>query len=207
MAKKIDTPEAILRGPECISCFDNITAHANGVFGTFEVQSNELFEDFHKKAALSLAETAKKTDETVQEHFRKQEIKEDAARTEHFEKESAKQEDRSNGFEKRVIDMLKYFMIIIGSATLLGLSIVGITWLEVQSKASKKDVPTMPMIQALTDLGNDYNKSVYVRKDVIKADTSAYFWFRMNAYGEYILPRSGKKVWYKDYEPFKSEKK
>ena len=189
MAKKLELPEDKIGIPECINCLNRITDHVNGVMGSFEVSSNELFEDFHKKAAISLEETAARTDKTVQEHFRKQELKEDIARSEHFEKESAKQEERSISFEKKVIDMLKYFMIIIGGATLIGVSVVGITWLEVQSKANKDDVPTMTEIQALTDLGDQYNRSVFVKKTEIKADTSAYYWFRENSYGKYSLRR------------------
>ena len=189
MAKKIEIPVDDYRIPECVNCLTRITDHVNGVMGSFEVASSELFEDFNKKAAESLKETALKTDRTVQDHFRRQEIKEDIARSEHFEKESAKQEDRSISFEEKVIDMLKYFMIIIGGATLIGVSVVGITWLEVQSKANKDDVPTMTEIQALTDLGDQYNRSVFVKKTEIKADTSAYYWFRENSYGKYSLRR------------------
>ena len=54
--KENELKKEILNYPECIACFQNITDHANGVYGTFEVQSNEHFEkwtaryaDFEKK--------------------------------------------------------------------------------------------------------------------------------------------------------------
>ena len=172
MVKKIDTPEAILRDPECISCFDNITAHANGVFGTFEVQSNELFEDFHKKAAISLAETAKKTDLTVQEHFRKQELKEDAAMSEHFEKQALKYDN----FEKKVFDLIWKVFIFFGAVAIIACSIVGITWVIVQKKADSDKVFLLEEARQLEKLRASYMDSRYVIQPNQTIDSFNYKW-------------------------------
>jgi len=50
-------------------------------------------------------------------------------------------------------------------------------------KADKKEVPTMNEIRMLRELGDEYNRSVFVRKPYVNADTSAYYWSKKNIYG------------------------
>jgi hypothetical protein len=50
-------------------------------------------------------------------------------------------------------------------------------------KANKKDVPTMNEIRMLRELGDQYNRSIFVKKEKVTADTSAYFWSKKNIYG------------------------
>jgi hypothetical protein len=171
-ANEIEEPKDILNLPECIKCFDRITSHANGVFGTFEVQSGELFEDFHKKAALSLAETARKTNETVQDHFRKQEIKEDAAMSEHFEKQAFKYDN----FEKKVFDLIWKVFIFFGAVALIACSIVGITWVVVQNKADNDKVFLLEEAKQLEKLRASYMDSRYEIKPNQTIDSFNYQW-------------------------------
>lgn len=187
MAKKLELvfDERI---PECIDCFERITNHANGVFGTFEVQSNELFEDFHKKAAASLAETAIKTDRTVHEHFRKQEMKEDAAMSKHFEKQSVKYDN----FEKKVLELIwKVLSFIIGVIVLCS-GIVAYTWITVQTKADSDRVFLLDEAKQLEKLRNSYMDDRYVIKPMQTIDSFNYRWLVESIF-EHNL-RGGSKV-------------
>jgi hypothetical protein len=178
-----------LRMPECIECFSRITNHANGVFGTFEVQSNELFQDFHKKAADSLAETAKKTDRTVQEHFRKQEMKEDAAMSEHFEKQSVKYDN----FEKKVLGLIWKVLGFIMGIILLCSGIVGYTWITVQNKADDDKVFLLEEAKQLEKLRASYMDSRYVINPNQTIDSYNYQWLVESIF-EHNLRGGGKTV-------------
>lgn len=108
----------------------------------------------------------------------------------HFEKMDEKTENKFNSFEKKVFGLLIYFLSGIGFVILLCAGVVGLTWVQVQNKADKDNVPTITEIQALNQLGDQYNQSVFVKKSVVTADTSAYYFARKNIYGEYSIMRS-----------------
>lgn len=55
---------------------------------------------------------------------------------------------------------------------------------QINTKADKADVPTMNEVRMLNELGDEYNRDVFVRKDKITGDTSAYYWSKINIYGQ-----------------------
>lgn len=81
--------------------------------------------------------------------------------------------------------------IVLGVTFSLG-AVVGFTWNEVSSKADRSEVFTMNEIKMLRELGDQYNKAIFVMKDTIKSDTTAYWYARKNIYGNEL--RSAEKV-------------
>jgi len=81
--------------------------------------------------------------------------------------------------------------IVLGVTFSLG-AVVGFTWNEVSSKANRDEVFTMNEIKMLRELGDQYNKAVFVMKDTIKNDTTAYWYARKNIYGNEL--RSANKI-------------
>lgn len=180
MAKKLEFPEDKIGIPECINCFSRITDHVNGVMGSFEVASSELFEDFHKKAAVSLEETALRTDRTVQEHFRRQELKEDAAMSEHFEKQSLKYDE----FEKKVFGLIWKVFAFFGAVAVVASGVVGATWVSNQQKADKKDVLYLNTAKNLFELNGKYNDQRFLLKPGETIDKYNYMWYIETTFGD-----------------------
>lgn len=142
-----------------------------------------------EKCAECLAEISQKS-ETVLNNFETQ-FKHrlhtfDENSTTHFKEQSEKYDK----FEEKVINMVKYFMLGISAVIFICSTIVGITWISVQSKIDKADALTKNEARALRELGDDYNKKIFVQKDEIKADTTAYYYFKKNVFGDYSITRS-----------------
>lgn len=73
--------------------------------------------------------------------------------------------------------------IVLGVTFMLG-AVVGFTWNEVRNKANRTEVFTMNEMKMLRELGDKYNKAVYVQKQyIIPNDTTAYWYARKNIYG------------------------
>ena len=174
-----------LRTPECM---DRITAHVNGVMGSFEVASNELFQEFHNKSEASLEETAKRTDLIVQEHFRKQEVKEDAAMSEHFEKQSVKYDN----FEKKVYGLLWKVLAVVFGIIILCSGIVAATWVTVQSKADKTEVLLLNEAKQLEKLRSSYMDDRFVKNPKMTVDQYNYQWLVESIFEKNL--RSGNKI-------------
>lgn len=87
----------------------------------------------------------------------------------------------------KMINMVKWWIGVSLTLTLALAGGFGVYAFKIESlnndKANKKDVPTLNEIRMLRDLGDQYNRSVFVKKQNINADTSAYFWSKKNIYG------------------------
>jgi hypothetical protein len=68
---------------------------------------------------------------------------------------------------------------------------------DIEAKPSKKEVPTMTEFMQITELGIEYNAHVYVRKEFVTVDTSAYFYAKRNIYGDQSILRGEKQKFYK----------
>jgi len=94
----------------------------------------------------------------------------------------------------KMISMVKWWIGVSLALTLALAGGFGIYAFKIESlnndKANKADVPTLNEIKMLRDLGDQYNRSIFVRKSVITSDTSAYFWSKKNIYGSEL--RGGK---------------
>lgn len=141
-----------------------------------------------EKCAECLDEISKKSEQVldgIQDQFRHKLAAFDDKSTIHF----AEQAIKYDKFENKVIDMIKYFMLGISAIILICATIVGITWQESESKIDKKDAVTKNEARALRELGDDYYRKIFVVKEYITADTSAYYYFKKNAYGDYSILR------------------
>jgi len=173
MANKI-TPE-VLRTPECVECFENINTHANYVFGMFEVKSSELME---------------KQENEFTKHLKKQDVK--------YDEFLLRAEKRDYWRSGATLLILTLFASVISYNFIQQKSIENkINVINIE-KADKKEVPTMNEIRMLRDLGDQYNKSIFVRKENVNSDTSAYFWSKINIYGSEL--RGAKQYYKEDYE-------
>jgi len=174
MADKKILPE-VLRSPECIDCFENINTHANYVFGMFEVKSAEAME---------------KQDEAFTKHLKVQDAKYDV-----FLERADKRDSRRSGANMLILGL---FASVIAYSYVQQRELENTVIKINNEKADRKEVPTMNDIKQLRDLGDQYNRSVFVRKEIVSSDTSAYFWSKKNIYGSELR---GAKKWYKeDYD-------
>jgi len=141
-----------------------------------------------EQCAECLDEISKKSEkvlEGIEHQFKHKLAAFDDKSTMHF----AEQAIKYDKFENKVIDMIKYFMLGISAIILICASIVGATYLKVESKMDKKDAITKNEARALRELGDDYYRKIFVIKEYITADTSAYYYFKKNAYGDYSILR------------------
>lgn len=170
----------VLRTPECIECFENINTHANYVFGMFEVNSAELM---------------KKQESKFSEHLEIQDQK--------YDKFLSRAEKRDYWRSGATLLILTLFASVISyNFVQQGQIEQKINQISVE-KADKKEVPTLNEIKMLRDLGDQYNRSIYVRKENVNSDTSAYYWSKVNIYGSEL--RGSKKYYKEEYEKVKNE--
>lgn len=105
---------------------------------------------------------------------------------EFFEQQARKYNEFLDRSDKRENRKLNYNVLILGLfAMVIGYSYIKQDKLEdeILLKANKKEVPTLNEIKQLRDLGDQYNRSVFVKKYKITTDTSAYYWSKKNIYG------------------------
>ncbi len=166
MAKKFEINNTGLRKPECIECFDVLIGHANGVFGSFEIAAADALAEFNLSATESLRETASRTDRTVQEHFKKQEIKEDEARDAHFEKQEAKYDNLEKKLWGLMTLAFKFFFAVI----MICAAVVAATWITVQTKANTDEVVRINTFKDIMTISSSYNDQRFVIRPDQKFD-------------------------------------
>lgn len=87
----------------------------------------------------------------------------------------------------KLVSMVKWWIGVSLTLTLALMGGFGVYAFKIESldtvKADKKEVPTMNEMRMLMELGDAYNRSIFIKKDRIIADTSAYYWARKNIYG------------------------
>lgn len=205
-----------LRTPECIDCFDRIATHANDVMGMFEVHTEELIDHFNIKTDNAVKQMEVKTDEAISSYLQKQEQKHDKSFESHLVKQGKKHDEYLDRKEKKET---RTFNVNMGIISFLAL-VIGYSYLrqdamqsemkrlehEIEVKPSKNEVPTMNEIKMLRELGDEYNRNVFVRKQLLTADTSAYFWAKINIYGSTLRGSVGSKYYKEDYDKAMKEK-
>lgn len=201
------------KNPECDECLKNITTHSSEVIALFEIRADKLFDEFIHSAKLTTVAVETSENERMELHFKNQSDKEDIKFEEHLEKQSKKHDEYLDRKEKKEVRSFNVNMTII----LILASVIGYSWIRqdtiqtrmmqleynIDAKPSKKEVPTMNELQMLLELGNQYNRSVFVRKDFVTADTSAYHWAKINTYGGQL--RGAPKYYKEAYEKAKRE--
>lgn len=202
--EKLKITEDILRTPECIDCFERIANHANGVLGSLEVRSGEIFDNlevrsdelsdhFEHKTGEAIVQIGTKTDDAISSYLKNQEIKHDKNFNDHLEYQDIKYDKFLDKKGKRDVQMFYFILFILtlfGSVIAYGYQQqsntkekIIIMQQNIDTKPSRKEIPTMFNLKVLTELGDKYNRVVYVRKEQIMGDTSQYYWTKINIYG------------------------
>lgn len=216
------TPE-LLRTPECVECFTDIRTNCHGVLGSLETHTEELFDTlnqkFNQKTDIAIKQMEVKTDDSVKKYLEKQEQKHDNQFNEHIRKQVISHDEKYDKYlekqDKRENKRSLYNVLIVGIlVSILGYSLleqktIGETLIllkqDIDAKPSKKEVPTMTEMQMLRELGDEYNRNVFVRKIRVTADTSAYFWSKINIYGS-LMRGGGDKFYKEEYDKVMKEK-
>lgn len=178
---------------KCDDCLQAINEQMNGILGNFEVNSHDVLVSMGVKQEESLKHQEQKSDIAIDAYLKKQEIKHDASFAEHldgfkekYDKFLSKADTRENIKSVFLIVIITLFAGVIGyNYTQANNTEKEMIRLENQMKElpSKKEVPTLNEIRMLRELGDQYNRDVFVRKEKVTADTSAYFWSKINIYG------------------------
>jgi len=145
---------------ECQTCMDDIKKSTERVLAeithNFKVQSAKMQDDW----IMFMTDANKQLTANIE------------ASTQKIDKESSERNSNSRWV----------LGIVLGVTFSLG-AVVGFTWNEVSNKANRSEVFTINEIKMLRELGDQYNKSIFVMKDTIKNDTTAYYYARKNIYG------------------------
>lgn len=165
---------------ECKNCMDDIKESTEKVLSeithNFKVQSAKMQDDW----IMFMVDANKQLTANIE------------ASTQKIDKESSERNSNSRWV----------LGIVLGVTFMLG-AVVGFTWNEVSNKADRSEVFTMNEIKMLRELGDQYNKSIFIMKDTIKNDTTAYWYARKNIYGSSF--RGGSSWFKEDYDKTKNE--
>lgn len=199
----------------CGECLSDINQHANGILKSFDERSAEMFAGFELKQAQSLTTQAIKADDKIEIYLKKQGEKHDEVFKDHLKKQKAEQAEdykqyldqkdkRENRNSSIMVAVLVIFASVVGynfiNQRSIEKDIIEIKY-EVDSKPSKKEIPTMNEIRMLRELGDQYNSAIFLRKNHIEADTSAYYWAKINIYGSTL--RGGSEYYKEAYDSVK----
>lgn len=99
------------------------------------------------------------------------------------------QSEKFDKFKQEVLSMFKWFMGGVAAIISICAIVVGITWLNVQSKIDAKDALTKNEAYQLTFLGDNYNRKIFVLKQGLISDTSAYYYNKLNIFSNYSIYR------------------
>src|ERR1035437_1300403 len=206
---------------KCDKCLSDIKTHTNDVMGMFEIHADNLFDNFNHTAKISLEAMEAQTNEMMIDHLKKQGVKHDEEFKSHLEIQTEKNDIKYNEYLDKKYkreDRQSYLLIsvLLIFATALGYMYfqqnkdhdfaVGLKT-DIDAKPTKKEATTLNVVMALTELGDAFNRKVYVQKDhILSVDTTAYFYLKKNIYGEYPISRSETPKFSKEYDPYKKEK-
>ena len=182
---------------KCDKCLSDIKTHTNDVMGMFEIHADNLFDNFNHTAKISLEAMEAQTNGMMIDHLKKQGAKHDEEFKSHLEIQTEKNDikyneylDRKDKRESRNNNILVAIMLLFAgviSYCLAEQKTQGNDMIrfktEIESKPSRKEIPLMNEIKMLRELGDQYNDAKFVRREKVTADTSSYYWARINIYG------------------------